>query len=70
MSNKMYDNLKWSLLTLEPALVTLISGLGIALKWDTSLIVTIIGLVSTFLGTITGISSINYKKENENEKNY
>ena len=65
MSNKAYDILKWVLLVFEPALVTLISGLGVALKWDTELIVTIIGLVSVFLGSITGISSINYAKEND-----
>lgn len=63
MSNRVYDILKWCLLVLEPALVTFISGLGVALNWDTELIVTIIGLVSTFLGTITGISSINYSKK-------
>lgn len=65
MSNKTYDRLKWFLLVFEPALVTLISGLGVAIKWDTSLVVTIIGLVSAFLGTITGISSSKYKKEGE-----
>lgn len=63
MSNKVYDIVKWCLLVLEPALVTLISGLGIALNWNTELIITIIALVSTFLGTITGISSINYAKK-------
>lgn len=62
LSNKTYDKLKWLLLVFEPALVTLISGLGVALKWDTKLIVTIIGLVSVFLGSITGISSLNYSK--------
>lgn len=65
MSNKVYDALKWLLLVFEPALVTLISGLGLALKWDTELIVTIIGLISVFVGSITGISSLNYKKESE-----
>lgn len=65
MNNKVYDILKWVLLVFEPALVTLISGLGVALKWDTELIVTIIGLVSVFLGSITGISSLNYAKESE-----
>lgn len=67
MSNKVYDRLKWCLLTLEPALVTFISGLGVTLKWDTALICTLIGLVSTFLGTITGISSVNYSKKGSEE---
>lgn len=63
MSNRKYDIMKWCLLTLEPALVTLISGLGVALNLDTGLVVTIIGLASTFLGSILGISSVNYNKE-------
>lgn len=62
MSNKKYDVMKWCLLTLEPLLVTLISGLDIALNLDTGLVVTIIGLVSTLLGSILGISTANYNK--------
>ena len=64
LSNKAYDTLKWVLFVFEPALVTLIAGLGVALDWDSSLIVTLIGLVSTFLGSITGLSNAKYKKGN------
>lgn len=65
MSNRKYDIMKWCLLTLEPALVALITGLGVALNLDTGLVVTIIGLVSTFLGSILEISSANYNKGGE-----
>ena len=62
MSNKTYDFLKWTLLVFEPALITFIGGLGVAFEWDASLVITLIGLVSTFLGSITGISNLKYKK--------
>lgn len=65
MKNETYDRLKWFLFVFEPALVTLISGLGVALKLDTALVVTLIGLFSTFIGSITGISNLKYKKEGE-----
>lgn len=65
MKDRTYNFLKWMLLVLEPALITLISSLGMVLKWETGLIITIIGFVSTFVGSVTGISSIKYKKESE-----
>ena len=65
MKDETYNFLKWMLFVLEPALITLISSLGIVLKWETELIITIIGFVSTFVGSVTGISSIKYKKESE-----
>ena len=47
MNDKLYDILKWTLLY----------------NFDTTLIIGTISLVATFLGAITGISNINYKKK-------
>lgn len=63
MSNKLYDFCKWTLMTFVPALILLISTLGTIYKFDTELITLTIGAFATFLGTITGISNIKYKKK-------
>lgn len=63
-SNKTYDTLKWVILTVAPALMTLVSALGVLYGWrQTELTVAVIGAITTFLGTITGVSSINYNKK-------
>lgn len=62
-SDKVYNIIKWVLLIFVPALITLISGLGSVLGFDTTALVAIIGLVATFVGSCVGISSVNYKKE-------
>ena len=63
LKNKTYDKLKFILLTLEPALVGLISGIGVLFKLDTTIIVGLIGLISTFLGSILQVSSSNYNDD-------
>ena len=63
MNNKIYDILKWGLMIFVPALITLIGTLGQIYNWDTEIIVLTISAIATFLGTITGISNYNYKKE-------
>lgn len=63
LNDKVYKILKWALLIFVPALITLISGLGSVLGFDTTELVAIIGLVATFVGSCVGISSVNYKKE-------
>lgn len=65
LSNKMYDILKWVCIILAPALITLISGLGAIYGYDTSIITATIGVVVTFVGSLIGISTKNYNKENE-----
>ncbi|MDO4778457.1 MAG: phage holin [Tissierellia bacterium] len=62
LSNQTYDVLKWFLMLVVPAFVTLLSGLGELYGFDTKIIVGTIALVATFLGTITKISDTNYKK--------
>ena len=65
LSNKIYNILKWGLIIFIPAVITLIGTLGEIYDFDTERIVLTISAVSTFLGVVTGISSYNYKKENE-----
>lgn len=62
-SNKTYDTLKWIILTVAPALMTLVSALGVLYGWrQTELTVAVIGAVTTFLGAITGVSSVKYNQ--------
>lgn len=63
MSNKVYDICKWALMTFVPASTLLISTLGTIYKFDTEIITLTIGAIATFIGTITGISNINYNKK-------
>lgn len=66
MSNRTYDILKWIALVLLPAIATLY--LGLAKIWNFPYPTEISGtimLIDTFLGTLLGISSIKYAKENE-----
>lgn len=62
LSDKTYNTLKWLLLTVVPALITLISGLGTIYGYDTTQITAVIGIVATFIGTLVGISNANYVK--------
>ena len=62
LSDKVYTILKWLLLTVVPALITLISGLGTIYGYDTTQITAVIGLIATFIGAVVGISNANYAK--------
>lgn len=67
-TNKQYDVLKWIVITFLPALTALVAGLGAALSWaDTELAVTVLALFTTFLGTLIGVSGLDYNKEDENK---
>lgn len=62
-SNRTYNILKWVILTVAPALMTLVSALGVLYGWqNTELTVAVIGAVTTFLGAITGVSSVKYNQ--------
>lgn len=65
LNDKVYNVFKWGLLIFIPALSSLIGGLGKIYGFDTETIVLTISLVSTFIGTITGISNHNYYKGDE-----
>ena len=65
MSNKVYDTFKWFLMKFIPALVLLISTLGVIYSFDTEVITLTIGAIATFIATIVGISNYNYNKGDE-----
>lgn len=66
LSNKVYDALKWVLLTVVPAFIALLTTLTTVWNWDIPLeaIIATISGFATFFGALIGISSINYKKSN------
>ena len=63
--SKLYDILKWILIIVVPAFVTLFTLLAETWHWDipTQAIVTTITGIATFLGVIVGISTHYYNKE-------
>ena len=60
LNENVYKLLKWALMIVVPALITLISTLGTIYGWDTSTITLTIAAIATFLGVITGISNRNF----------
>lgn len=67
MSNKIYDVLKWCVIVVSPALCTMITTISMLWGWNipTEAIVGTITAITTFIGVIIGISSINYSKGGE-----
>lgn len=65
MSNKTYDRIKYFLMIFYPAATLLISTLGTIYNFDVEKILLTISAIVTFIGTITGISSVNYNKNKE-----
>lgn len=63
LPDKVYDILKWLLLTFTPALIVLISTLGVIYNFDTEVITLTIGAIATFIGALIGISNHNYNKK-------
>lgn len=62
-SNRTYDILKWVVLVFLPALTTLVGVVGATLGWsNTDTVLTIMVAVTTFLGSLLGISNIQYKQ--------
>ena len=62
LTNKAYDILKWVTLIFMPALVTMISSIGIALEYEhTQVIVIVLSSFTTFLGSILGVSTVSYE---------
>lgn len=63
MPKKVYDIGKWVLLTLVPAAITLVTALGHIYGFDTTVIVATVSAVAVFAGTILGIDSVYYAKQ-------
>lgn len=63
MSDKLYEFLKWILITVVPAAITLIGVINTVTPIPYyEAIVTIIGASATFIGSCVGISTANYRK--------
>lgn len=69
MSNRVYDILKWISLVFLPALITFVGVVLNVLEVEyAEVVLTIAVAFNTFLGSILGISNINYLKgENRND---
>lgn len=66
ISNKVYDILKWIVIIVIPALTTAYVGLAAVWGWPyAEPIAKTSAIVCTLLGSILGISTINYNKENQ-----
>lgn len=65
--DKVYDVLKWILIIVVPAFVTLFTLLATTWHWEIpveAIVATITG-ISTFLGVVVGISTHYYDKEED-----
>jgi hypothetical protein len=62
LNDKLYNVLKWLIMIVSPALITLITSLTEAWGWNIPLepIVITIAAITTFIGVIIGISTVNY----------
>lgn len=66
LPQKVYEVLRWIVIVVIPASMALFGVIGAACNIpNTELILTIAGAVDTFLGTIFGISKLNYDKKLE-----
>ena len=67
LNNKVYDVLKWLALIALPALAVLYNVLAGVWSWPyAQQVSTTINAVIAFIGTLIGISTAAYKKENGN----
>lgn len=66
LKNETYDLLKWIVQVFLPAFITFVGLVGQSLNWEqTELFMTLLGGFTVFLGSILGVSNLQYKKENE-----
>lgn len=68
MSNKVYDIVKWVLISAISPTIVLITELGELYGFDTTLTVKTISIISTFVAALLGISNYNYYKNNKKSK--
>lgn len=64
LPDKVYEFIKWLLVIVIPAFLTLFSALQAAWQWNipSEAIIITITAIATFLGVILGISTVNYRK--------
>ncbi|MBF0699419.1 phage holin [Streptococcus danieliae] len=67
LNDDWYQAIKWLVLIFLPALNTLIFVIGGELGYDLSTLNNILTAVSAFLGTVVGVSTLDYyRKEGQN----
>lgn len=64
LKNKYYDILKYTAIVVLPALTTLVGTIGNQLGYDMTTPIVIMTSLDTFLGTVLGLSSLEYKGDN------
>lgn len=62
-SNKTYDVLKFVATVFLPAFTTLVGTIGVQLGYEMTTAIVILTAIDTFIGTLIGLSSYNYQKE-------
>lgn len=68
MNDKTYNVIKWVVIIVLPAFSSLVGGLGKAYGWEsTDLAVLTINAVAVFFGAVTGVSALNYNKQQKEE---
>lgn len=65
LSNQVYDILKYVVLIALPAVITFVNIVGVQLGYDMTTTIVIMTAFNALLGTLIGISSVKYNKENE-----
>nr|DAW09255.1 MAG TPA: holin [Caudoviricetes sp.]DAX63906.1 MAG TPA: holin [Caudoviricetes sp.] len=65
LSNQVYDILKYVVLIALPAIITFVNIVGVQLGYDMTTTIVIMTAFNALLGTLIGISSVKYNKENE-----
>lgn len=65
LSNQVYDILKYVVLIALPAIITFVNIIGVQLGYDMTTTIVIMTAFNALLGTLIGISSVKYNKENE-----
>ena len=65
LNNEVYDILKFIVTTALPAFTTFAGVVGVQLGYDMTTTIVVLTAFNTLLGTLIGISSIKYNKENE-----
>lgn len=70
LNSKVYDILKWAVITGAPALMTCLSivlpAVGVTAE-VTNTIITVMGAVTVCVGTWIGVSSVQYHKQKDGE---
>ena len=69
LSNRVYDVLKWIALIFLPALAVLYGAVGQVWGWyEPDKVVYTITAIDTFLGALIGVSTVNYRKDEQDER--